>query len=410
MPIERAAIVDPYSSGAMLAPELAKMGCRCVAVQSAADVPPLFRSSFHPADFTEIIVHEGDCAATAAKLRELKVQALLPGSEMGVELADQLCDRLGLPSNGIGHSKARRDKFLMSEAVRAAGLRTPQQVCSGELPEILTWTRSHGRWPVIVKPVAACASDGVQSCAGEAEVQSAFQQIVGRRNMLGLVNEAALAQEFLSGSEYVVDTVSCEGRHRVTAFWKYHKPQNSSSFVSYDAMELLAYDGDVQEKLRAYATAALDALEIRIGPAHCELMWVDDQPVLMEIGARLSAGNNATLSRTCGGVCALDLTIAAYLDPRGFAAGIESHPKLKLAAANFFLIPGKTGRLKSLPRVDEIRALRSFQRMSIGAKVGEPLGRVAGAVTLVHPDRAVILEEIQALRELQDHGFYEVGP
>jgi hypothetical protein len=228
--------------------------------------------------------------------------------------------------------------------------------------------------------------------------------------MLGLVNEAALAQEFLSGSEYVVDTVSCEGRHRVTAFWKYHKPQNSSSFVSYDAMELLAYDGDVQEKLRAYATAALDALEIRIGPAHCELMWVDDQPVLMEIGARLSAGNNATLSRTCGGVCALDLTIAAYLDPRGFAAGIESHPKLKLAAANFFLIPGKTGRLKSLPRVDEIRALRSFQRMSIGAKVGEPLGRVAGAVTLVHPDRAVILEEIQALRELQDHGFYEVGP
>ena len=98
-------------------------------------------------------------------------------------------------------------------------------------------------------------------------------------------------------------------------------------------MELLAYDGDVQEKLRAYATAALDALEIRIGPAHCELMWVDDQPVLMEIGARLSAGNNATLSRTCGGVCALDLTIAAYLDPRGFAAGIESHPKLKLAPA-----------------------------------------------------------------------------
>ena len=45
------------------------------------------------------------------------VIAVIPGAETGVELADQLSDRLGLRSNGSVGSDARRNKYLMGEKV-----------------------------------------------------------------------------------------------------------------------------------------------------------------------------------------------------------------------------------------------------------------------------------------------------
>ena len=42
-------------------------------------------------------------------------------SLLGVELADQLAHRMGLRSNGVAKSLARRNKYHMGENVRAAG-------------------------------------------------------------------------------------------------------------------------------------------------------------------------------------------------------------------------------------------------------------------------------------------------
>jgi hypothetical protein len=77
-------------------------------------------------------------------------------------------------------------------------------------------------------------------------------------------------------------------------------------------------------------------------------------------------------------------------------------------AANCFLIPRMSGRLAALPRLGEIRELRSFNHMRIGATLGQRLPRVAGIVTLIHPDRAVISEDRETVRELQSSGFYEI--
>lgn len=46
---------------------------------------------------------------------------MIPGAETGVELADQLSHRMGLRSNGVDKSLARRNKYHMGETVRNAG-------------------------------------------------------------------------------------------------------------------------------------------------------------------------------------------------------------------------------------------------------------------------------------------------
>jgi hypothetical protein len=216
-----------------------------------------------------------------------------------------------------------------------------------------------------------------------------------------------LVQELLEGPEYVVDTVSHAGRHRVAAFWRYHRPTAGAGEggVFYEAIELLPYEGERQAALLAYAVRVLDALEIRYGPAHCELVWTAGSgPVLVEIGARLSAGSNATLSRLCGGPCALDLTVEACLEPDSFLAP-GRRPRLTSRAANCFLVRPDEQQVRAQPQLQEIHRLRSFHRMSIARREGRR--RIVGLVTLIHPTRRGLHRDIQRLRRLERTRLYE---
>jgi hypothetical protein len=402
----RVAIVDPYSSGALLASAFAMHGYECVAILSRRDVPPLFRSSFNPGDFAVIVQADDTSVTIATELARLGVGHVLAGSEPGVELADDLRERLGLVSNGPALSAARRDKYLMGEAARSGGVSTPAQFHSPRLGELQEWARSHGRWPVVAKPLRSVASDSVAVCRTEEELGQAHSAIVGQTNVLGDVNESVLVQEFVDGPEYVVDTVSHAGHHRIAAFWRYHRaPSGLASSVFYESMELLPYDGKRQGQLLACALRVLDALEIRYGPAHTELIWANGRgPVLVETGARLSAGNNATLSRNCGGPCALDLTVEACLDPESFLAAGRS-PRLTSVAINCFLVRPDGHRLRPRPPLAEIRRLASFHRMSIARPPrSHP---VVGVVTLIHPLRRVLHDDVRRLRHLERTMLYE---
>lgn len=406
----RVAVVDPYSSGALLAPAFKARGRECVAVQTHREIPSIFRSSFVPDDFVTILEDPADPAEAAAALQRLGVGHVLAGSEPGVELADELAERLGLDGNGSALRRARRDKYLMIEAVRAGGLRVPDQFHSAELEELRGWVRDRGGRPVVVKPPRSVASDSVAVCRTDAELRRAYEVIAGRTNVLGLRNDTVVVQELLEGPEYVVDTVSHGGRHRVAAFWRYHRPRagQGTPGVFYEAMELLPYRGERQEQLSAYVERALDALEIRFGPAHSEVIWPRNRgPTLVEVGARLSAGSNAVISGLCGGPSALDLTVEACLDPQRFHAG--GHPdRLSSAAVTCFLVRPDGQRPRRRPPLAEIRSLRSFHRMSIAH--GAPDRRVVGVVTLIHPLRRVVHEDVRTLRRFERERLYEPVP
>lgn len=81
--------------------------------------------------------------------------------------------------------------------------------------------------------------------------RKAFLQCVPSRpahkvNGLGGINEGALVMEFLDGTEYVVDSVSRDGVHRICAIWEYDKRRvNEANFV-YFGMELRPATGKVK--------------------------------------------------------------------------------------------------------------------------------------------------------------------
>ena len=394
----------------MLAEKLLERGAKCIAVESSPEMPELMKSGFNPDMFLCIIRHDSDYKQTLHAVRRYQPAYVVAGSESGVELAEKLASELGLPANGSSQSEARRDKYLMAEAVRDKGLRTAEQFQSDDIEAIINWTINTLDWPVIVKPPKSVASDDVSCCRSVDEVRMAGERVLSGTNVLGCRNLSVLVQEFLPGTEYVVDTVSYDGSRKTTAFWQYHRPPVaiSGGFACYDAMTLLPYRGERQDIMQSYVFGVLDALDIRFGPAHCELMWVDDEPVLIEVAARLTAGNNSILSGLCGGISQLDEVVDAMLSPDRFLASLSVQPELKKRAVNLFLMPKRQGRLIRLRGLDKIRGLPTLHSLSVRAQPGDMIGRVAGLVTLVNEDIRSIEHDVSVIRELEAAGIFEV--
>lgn len=404
-------IVDPFSSGAKLAEELRSRGVGCVAVESSSTIPASMKSGFDPTGFLEVIEAQGEEAAVVNHLRRFEPRAVLAGFESGVELAERLAERLELPCNDPRFRSTRRDKFAMTQRVAAQGLRVPRSFQSRDLPAILEWVHRHNEWPVIVKPLRSVASDHVFRCHGDAELERAVSAILACCNVLGEPNESVLVQEYLDGTEYAVDVV-CLGKARViTAIWQYDRPaEENDRLIGYDAMWLLPYEGDFQRTLVRFVEGVLEALGIRYGPAHCEVMCVDGTPVLVEVGARLSAGINAELSSICGGIGQLEKTVQLILEPQDFVRTASVRPVLDRFAVNVFVMPPHPGRLRCVRGVEELKRLPTLHSMSVASEPGVEVGRVAGIVTLVSDDRAALRRDVDRVRELQSHGIFEVEP
>ncbi len=70
----------------------------------------------------------------------------------------------------------------------------------------------------------------------------------------------------------MVDQVSKDGVHKLVAIWEYDKRSvNNANFV-YFGMRLKPSDTTKAKILKEYADKVLDALEIKQGPSHMEVM------------------------------------------------------------------------------------------------------------------------------------------
>lgn len=67
----------------------------------------------------------------------------------------------------------------------------------------------------VVKPNESAGTDSVFLCVTPEEVKKAYKTIHNHSNGLGHNNDGALCQEFLSGTEFVIDGVSRDGVYKV---------------------------------------------------------------------------------------------------------------------------------------------------------------------------------------------------
>jgi biotin carboxylase len=408
------AIVDAYSSGSRLAEVFTSRGCRCVHVQSLPAIPDVYAPSYRPGDFTAVVVHHGDLDETVRALAAHRPSHVLAGIEIGVELADVLSERLGLLTNGTELGAARRDKYRMVETVRAADLPVAAQLLAATEEELRDWCSQVGG-RVVVKPVSSAGSEGVYFCDTPEEAAAAFRKIIGVRNALAQVNSVVLAQEYLYGAEYYVNTVSRDGHHHVCDVWRTTHLSVNGVLDMLDNALLMDARGAVQDGLVEYTFGVLDALGIRHGPAHTELKLTPDGPRLIETGARLCGGDVPHLVRQAAGEGQLEWTADAYLDPQRFLARAGEDYRLDRYVAYVATLAPRSGRLVGYPKLEEIRRLESFHDLKLLVREGEELRRTVDdftkpvLITLMHPVEEIVVRDSLTVRQLDGADFYEIG-
>ncbi|MEU3525864.1 ATP-grasp domain-containing protein [Streptomyces sp. NPDC038707] len=408
-------IVDAFSSGRCLAPVFRKKGFDCVHVRSAKVVHPAYERSYAPDDFDAEIVHTGDAAETVEAVARHDPECVVPGMESGVELADILSEALGVRTNGTELSGARRNKYDMLETVRASGVATAEQILATDADGLLDWYARAGG-PVVLKPVRSAGNDGVTFCEDAEQVRAAFDRLIGSGSALGDRNRAVLAQEYLEGGEYIVNTVSCQGRHHVTDIWgMHHISANGVRDLGASAL-LLPRHGDAQDELAAYTFRVLDALGVLNGAAHTELKLTPKGPRLIETAARVCGADLHVPVRAAIGKSQIEWTVDAYADPDGFMESAGDGYELVRHAGLVNMIAPESGVLRGYPKMARLRALDSFHHVAMAVRPG---GRVRATVDdwtyplrvyLVHGTAATVMHDIMTARYLDGTGFYDVEP
>lgn len=390
-------LVDAYSTGSLLARSLAGQR-RLLHVRSRAQMPGAFAASCPQELFAEdySVADEG-LEALVARLAAQQPAAVLTGSEFGVELADLLAARLGLPGNDPATSAARRDKSLMAERVGEAGLPVAAQLRTSSLPRALAWFKARGGASVVAKPLDSAGSDNVFICHDARQLQAAIESILGATNLMMLNNQSVLLQEYLSGDEYVINSVSHGGEHWITDVWKCTKTFAADGRKIYDREDLLPAEARELPAILDYVEGVLDALGIVHGPAHTELILTANGPRLLETGARLSGLACPPALQAATGNDQVALTCLSYVQPQQLAQWPKRY-RLLQHARGLNLIAHRPGVFAQSTARQRLEALPSFHnvrfRFGDGARIAPTvdLNSSPGAVFLLHPQ----LERIDA--------------
>eukprot|EP00615_Pteridomonas_danica_P004363 CAMPEP_0114338582 /NCGR_PEP_ID=MMETSP0101-20121206/7137_1 /TAXON_ID=38822 ORGANISM="Pteridomonas danica, Strain PT" /NCGR_SAMPLE_ID=MMETSP0101 /ASSEMBLY_ACC=CAM_ASM_000211 /LENGTH=470 /DNA_ID=CAMNT_0001471221 /DNA_START=391 /DNA_END=1803 /DNA_ORIENTATION=- len=353
------------------------------------------------------------------KNMDYNIVAVMPGAETGVLLADELCSELQTRSNPLHLSFARRNKYAMGETVRKAGIRAVNQCKATKWEDIELFLSEWNPNPfaVVVKPIQSAGSDDVFKCINIQEVKTAFDKINGAINGLGVINEGVLVQEFLDGIEYVIDSVSRDGVHKTVTLWEYDKrAANDTNFV-YFGTYLRPTDSELAQTLIKYSDSVLDALGIMNGPGHMEVKMCADGPCLVEVGSRCHGGEGTWIpvAEAClgKGYNQMDAALDCYVRPAAFDALPTAPGRVQKYGAEIDLVSFKEGIIKSIPGIDKIRSLPSFQKMELAVQPGVKQLRTTdcftrpGSVVLINEDEAVLKADVQVLRDLEQNGLFE---
>ena len=191
--------------------------------------------------------------------KNYEIISVMPGAETGVCLSERVADMLELRSNGMYLTECRRNKYLMNEQVRkfyksrGETVRVVKQLCVTKFDKSARlWLDEWNPSPfkAIVKPMESAGSDDVRLCESIEDVMSHCDYILAKDNQLGQANEGVLIQEYLEGTEYVVDTVSRDGVSKCVGLWKYHKEAingHTAPIVYFGQKTLVVGEGDGEE-------------------------------------------------------------------------------------------------------------------------------------------------------------------
>ena len=106
------------------------------------------------------------------------------------------------------------------------------------------------------------------------------------KDFFGKTQEEVLVQERIYGTEYIVNTLTSNGKHRLNTVLRYRKEKTEEGGYIYDYCEYITKLEAGHAEMVDYAFKVADAIHYQNGMIHGEYMIDDKGPVLIEVNCR----------------------------------------------------------------------------------------------------------------------------
>ena len=409
-------VVEIISTGFNYVEDILARGCQPVVVEALYPGTPEEQAPFLESqeaarerlpEGTPVIRANADYAAILAQVRAFDPVAVVAGSEFGVEMATRLGSDLGLPGNpwSIIGRMTRKDE--MHQALADRGLRSIRGRLIRSEAEAEAFYRELDTTHTVIKRTRGAGTQGVHLCEGFDEMMAAVRLELS----LSAENENVgdiLMQERIIGKEYIVNTVSCAGRHRMVSLWVYDKILMNGTNV-YNYGESITRLDIGHTALVRYAFDTLDAIGIQYGPVHGEYMVDEKGPVLIEVNCRpMGGGMERHFIEKVFGTHETDCALDAYVDPEKFERDrLLPYRPLRKGVLKMFILPTDV-TLDSAPVLQLVRQLPSFFSGTFTRLGRDPflartrdLETSGGTAYLVHDDERVVMDDCAFLHRLE---------
>ncbi len=307
--------------------------------------------------------------------------------EPTVELAARVRELLGVPGMSVDIALGFRDKALMAERAKAAGVRVPHTFRVRTSKEAWEAVEQTG-FPVILKPIAGAGSADTFRCNDAEE----FATALGRTRHV----KEALVAEFIDGEEFTCDAVVINNEPVFESITQYAPRPLIARSEQWISPSQLTYRNPYRPELMGgieMSRKVIAGLQLGTGFTHME--WyrtTKGEVVFGEIGARNGGGHLVDMMNWSN-----DFDVYREWARSVCWHSFEATPSRKYNVGMVFKRALGNGRIKARIGVEETAArcgrwLVSEQILPVGAQRRDWVQTLVsdGFAAFRHPDEAAV--------------------
>lgn len=294
-------------------------------------------------------------------------------TDRAVPIAAAVAERLGLPGIGVKTARLMTNKAAMRLRLREHGVPQPPFAVVSDLAGAFREVENVG-FPAVLKPVDSGGQRGVCVIATHSDLAERLPQTLTYSS-----SKRAIVERYVEGSELNGIVIVRRGEPRLVTLSDRLRPPGRGFGVGWIHLypsQLGAVDLAAAE---AVALAAVRALGLQDGIAFPQLLVSGDgDVVVVEVAARIPAGQMADLVRLGVGVDLVDIALRQAQGEEIPDELVERRFKRPLAIRFLTASPGllPTGRVLAVYGMDDVRAAPGVLEAGIYIRLGETISPV----------------------------------
>ncbi|MFF3641382.1 ATP-grasp domain-containing protein [Streptomyces sp. NPDC002564] len=308
------------------------------------------------------------------------VDAIVDFTESDADKTAYIAEQLGLRCYSGRTAQWVTDKYLMRARLNETGVDdTPARKVVG--PDALAAAADALGYPVICKPAGGIGSRGISRLASPADVPRAFAW--SSEGTAGLDVEELIAEPFHQGREFSVECISEDGQHFVAGITQ--KSIDEDTFVEVGHLLPAPLPEARTAALSDTVRRMLDALDIRDGVTHTEVILTDDAVRIIETHLRYGGDRIPDMLAAATGIDlqqawarqAVGHSVAAEIE-----AAVKRHHSGERAdfAAIQYRLADRRGVLTAVHGIEAAQRMPGVQEVATVTGVGGRIGDLTGSL------------------------------